>query len=431
MPATLNDFATGAKSIVAPEVALTSLANDKAIVRQREQENEIRQFEVDQTRKLSDVVNASENAPESPKGIEQFASPKEDYFGDYKQVVEANKSVQTGQEELKKIQSQMDAARGTSFFDQYKKTYDVKKAQVDESKKVQQQLAEKHINGMLATGLSVDPQTGEGYDVARSLFIEHDLAAARASGVTDPTQLARRRKDMESRLPASWSDTNAKYALSTVMKELQDSSKILETQRLEDARRLNAERLANEQERIKNAEKKADRAAGKADGMENLKLADMYDGQIRRAENQQSKLRRDILSAQQKLQLEPEGTGRQRLEDLIQESETQISTLQDEIDETVPKMKLARDVAAASSPELKARLEAQEKATVKEKARKKELRTRINRIDFSGYSVGPNAAAGITDVKDLVLSAADLSGEDIGSNVTALIAELRSEGLIK
>ena len=64
----------------------------------------------------------------------------------------------------------------------------------------------------------------------------------------------------------------------------------------------------------------------------------------------------EVIRAQQKLQLEPEGTGRQRLEDLIQESETQISTLQDEIDETVPKMKLARDVAAASSPELKARL---------------------------------------------------------------------------
>lgn len=238
---------------------------------QGKQENEIRQHKVDAYNELAGLNKATEG--QQTPTLEQSAISS-DVDADYAELFSANKKVQESQGNLQAMEKKLKVASFTDEFDKYKKLYDLEKEKVEAAQKTKDALTNKHLGALVSSGLSIDPQTGTGYEQFRDEFIRHDLAAARSNGVPEEG-LQRRKAFLEQQLPAKW-DAKAKVGVSEVMKHSQDVETQLEIQRLEDART-----KAVEQQRIDkiNADankKRADTAVLKEDNRSSgLVLKDM------------------------------------------------------------------------------------------------------------------------------------------------------------
>jgi len=251
MPNVMESVYSGAK-------VQDDLAHLSNLATQGRQQNEIRQHEVDAMAKLSAIGDSST----SPQTLEQAAIPS-DVDADYAELFSANKKVAESQANLKGMEEKLKVAAHTKEFDKYKALYDLEKGKVEEAQKTKDALTTKHLGALVSSGLSIDPQTGVGYEQFRDEFIRHDLAAARSNGVPEEG-LQRRKAFLEQQLPTKW-DAKAKVGVSEVMKHSQDVKTQLEIQKIEDART-----KAVEQQRIDkmNAEankKRADVAVTKED----------------------------------------------------------------------------------------------------------------------------------------------------------------------
>lgn len=234
------------------------LAHLSNLATQGKQQNEIRQHEVDALAKLS----AMEDAPTQTTTLEQAAVPS-DIDADYAELFSVNKVVQDSQENLKRMEEKLKVAAQTKEFEKYKALYDLEKGKVEVAQKAKADITNKHLGALVASGLSIDPQTGTGYEQFRDEFIRHDLAAARSNGVPEEG-LQRRKAFLEKQLPVKW-DAKAKVGVSEIMKHSQDISTQLEIQKIEDARTKVVEQQRIDRINAEANKKRADTAILKED----------------------------------------------------------------------------------------------------------------------------------------------------------------------